>query len=225
MKLNDVTLLSIAGLPKYVSASKNAIRHCLKQCDFDKVKFFSPIPDNEFDHVDTGFLDLSLYNQFCVEELYKHIDTEYCLLVQPDGFIINKEYWTDDFLKYDYVGAPWPGHDHAIGNGGFCLRSKKFLSASSKLTYTSDSHLRSGLTVNHFLSGHIAPEDWFIILHNKKHMDKENIKFPNLDLAFQFSVEHPSDNKNFDRNDVTTYKSFGFHGPFNTAGMRELNEY
>ena len=55
-------------------------------------------------------------------------------------------------------------------------------------------------------------------------MNKENVKFPSVDLAFQFSVEHPSEIKNFTRDDLSTYKSFGFHGPFNTAGMRVINE-
>lgn len=224
MKLDDVTLFSIAGMPKYIEDTKKVLRHCTNLCDFAKVKLFSPKEDKEFEHVKTNFLDLSLYNKFCIEELNNYIDTEYCLLVQPDGFIIDINYWTDKFLEYDYVGAPWPGHDHAIGNGGFCLRSKKFLRASAKLEYVSDAHLQAGLSINQFLSRHIAPEDWFIILHNSEHINKEKIKFPNVDLAFQFSVEHPSEIKNFTRDDLSTYKSFGFHGPFNTAGMSVLNE-
>ena len=30
------------------------------------------------------------------------------LIVQDDGFIINKNLWDEEFLSYDYIGAPWP---------------------------------------------------------------------------------------------------------------------
>jgi hypothetical protein len=35
-------------------------------------------------------------------------DTEFAILVHEDGFIVNPECWSDEFLKYDYIGAPWP---------------------------------------------------------------------------------------------------------------------
>ena len=25
-----------------------------------------------------------------------------------DGHIVNPHLWTNEFLKYDYIGAPWP---------------------------------------------------------------------------------------------------------------------
>ena len=224
MKLDDVTLIAISGHDRFVKANKKALLHCVDLCDFKQVKLFSPVKDNTFNTIEIPYLDVSLYAKFCVEELHKHIDTEYCLLVQSDGFIINTDYWTDEFLQYDYIGAPWPHHDHAVGNGGFCLRSKKFLQASSKLKYTSDAHLVAGLSERQFVQGHVAPEDWFIIIHNHEHMKKENIHYPSPELAFQFSVEHPSMIKQFDRYNLDTYKSFGFHGPFNVAAMEKLNE-
>ena len=224
MKLDDVTLIAISGHDRFVKANKKALSHCVGVCNFEQVKLFSPIKDGTFNTIEIPYLDVSLYAKFCVEELHKHIDTEYCLLVQSDGFIINTDYWTDEFLQYDYIGAPWPHHDHAVGNGGFCLRSKKFLQASSKLKYTSNAHLVAGLSERQFVQGHVAPEDWFIIIHNHEHMKKENIHYPSPELAFQFSVEHPSMIKQFDRYNLDTYKSFGFHGPFNVAAMEKLNE-
>ena len=224
MKLDDVTLIAISGHDRFVKANKKALSHCVGVCNFEQVKSFSPIKDGTFNTIEIPYLDVSLYAKFCVEELHKHIDTEYCLLVQSDGFIINTDYWTDEFLQYDYIGAPWPHHDHAVGNGGFCLRSKKFLQASSKLKYTSDAHLVAGLSERQFVQGHVAPEDWFIIIHNHEHMKKENIHYPSPELAFQLSVEHPSMIKQFDRYNLDTYKSFGFHGPFNVAAMEKLNE-
>ena len=48
-----------------------------------------------------------------------------------------------DFLKWDYIGAPWPlsyeafvdpfGRHIRVGNGGFSLRSRKFLEVPTKV--------------------------------------------------------------------------------------------
>lgn len=215
MRLNDVTLLAIAGHNKWISPSKRVLRHCVDLCTFDEVKLFSPIKDSEFKTVEIPYFDASLYSKFCLEELHNHIETEYCILVQSDGFIINTDYWTDKFLDYDYIGAPWPHHNNVVGNGGFCLRSKKFLKATSKLSYKSSVE---GCPYP------VAPEDWFAILYHQKHMQKENIKYPKPELALQFSVEHSSMLKKFDPYNLETYKSFGFHGPFNTAAMMEIQK-
>ena len=49
------------------------------------------------------------------------------LLYQEDTCIFKSN--IEDFLDYDYVGAPWPKEQNdnslLVGNGGFSLRSKK----------------------------------------------------------------------------------------------------
>lgn len=42
-----------------------------------------------------------------IKELNKYIETDYVLIVQYDGFILNPKAWMDEFLEYDYIGAPW----------------------------------------------------------------------------------------------------------------------
>lgn len=42
-----------------------------------------------------------------VKLLDSYIETPHVLVVQYDGFILNPDAWTDEFLEYDYVGAPW----------------------------------------------------------------------------------------------------------------------
>lgn len=57
-----------------------------------------------------------------------HIGTSHALCVQWDSWIVAPEMWTDEFLEYDYIGAPWWYNDgRNVGNGGFCLRSTKLL--------------------------------------------------------------------------------------------------
>ena len=54
-------------------------------------------------------------------------------------------------------------------------------------------------------------------------MVNRGIKFAPKELAYKFSVEHPINNLGvYDRNVLSTYNSFGFHGDFNTAGMKEI---
>ena len=49
---------------------------------------------------------------------------EKILLYQEDSCIFNKN--IDEFLEYDYIGAPWPKHqndnEYNVGNGGLSLR-------------------------------------------------------------------------------------------------------
>lgn len=74
------------------------------------------------------------YDTFAVKELYKYVDTEFCLISQWDGFILNYNKIKREFFRYDYVGAPFyltSGDD--LGNGGFSLRSKKFLDITAEM--------------------------------------------------------------------------------------------
>jgi len=59
------------------------------------------------------------------KNFYNNIPTEMFLIFQTDSMIFerNKER-INDFLKYDYVGAPWPHENNQVGNGGFSLRRK-----------------------------------------------------------------------------------------------------
>jgi hypothetical protein len=52
---------------------------------------------------------------------YKCIKSEICLIFQTDTLILNGNL-IDNFLVYDYVGAPWT--NGVVGNGGLSLRRK-----------------------------------------------------------------------------------------------------
>jgi hypothetical protein len=150
-------------------------------------------------------------------------ETNFLLNIQYDSAIINPELWTDDFLQYDYIGAPWPIEiiqasdmvagkipviKNIVGNGGFSLRSKKYMEESKKLEL------------------HHKNEDLNICVFYFDHMIAKGIRFATPDIAIKFSVEHPIKNLNmFDRNFLMTYKSFGFHGAFNRAGMNYIENY
>jgi hypothetical protein len=62
-------------------------------------------------------------NLFLSTGFYNYIPTETFLVFQTDSMILEKnKALINDFLKYDYVGAPWK--DGSVGNGGLSLRKK-----------------------------------------------------------------------------------------------------
>ena len=79
-------------------------------------------------------INLNVYNLFSCEysnllkskAFYDNINTETFLIFQVDTLIITEnKHLLDDFLDYDYVGAPW--QDGVIGNGGLSLRKKSIM--------------------------------------------------------------------------------------------------
>lgn len=77
---------------------------------------------------------IQAYSKFMIKELHAYINTPFVLCTQHDAFVLSAKAWREEFLKYDYIGAPWWFNDaNNVGNGGFSLRSKRFLEASSKL--------------------------------------------------------------------------------------------
>ena len=76
-----------------------------------------------------NYFNISFFYVSCDCRLLPNIiKTEFMLGIHDDGFVINPNLWTDQFLKYDYIGAPWShtipyyGQKYRVGNGGFSLR-------------------------------------------------------------------------------------------------------
>lgn len=162
------------------------------------------------------------FNKLFIDETAKHMTDDFCLNVQHDSTVIDSAYWTDEFLNYDYVAAPWPmgiiqASDmvagriekipNVVGNGGFSLRTRKYVEESAKLEWQHKN------------------EDLNICVFNYENMVKRGIKFAPPELASRFAVEHPVPTKNFARSLLFTYNSFGFHGEFNNAGMDFIKHY
>jgi hypothetical protein len=76
--------------------------------DFAAIKMLS-LQDPEVSGV--SFLRIprmsrTAYSAFCLKNLAEHITTDYCLVFQSDGFPLNSQFWTEEVLTYDYIGAP-----------------------------------------------------------------------------------------------------------------------
>ncbi len=147
------------------------------------------------------------YNHFIIYKLYKYINTTHVILIQWDGFILNKKKWTNKYLDYDYIGAPLlprennfeynrdkKGNFYSIGNGGFSLRSLKLLKAASKYK----------LEDNHKITN--FHEDGFYCVLHREFLQKQGFKWAPFKIATNFSIESPL--SFVDIFDIP----FGFHG-------------
>lgn len=191
--LSNVTLVCIDC--KNYGEAISAIRKSLYQCDFAKAIFLTDIkahnPNFPFEIVKIDKIgSKEEYSQFVIKKLYKYIDTDYVLLIQHDGYVLNGESWDEEFLKYDYIGAPWLYVDGKnVGNGGFSLRSRKLLTV---------------LGQDDFIQA-TDPEDQAIARLYRDYLTKTHgIEFAPEELADKFSFEL--------REPIC--KTFGFHGNF-----------
>jgi hypothetical protein len=221
--LKDITLVSVCGNAAFLLDIIKAAKYSMEHINFGKVKILSNVETSieGIEIIKIPSLDKLQYSLFCLYELPKYVDTEYCLTFQGDGFVINPNLWKSEFLEYDYIGAPWTSKEiNQVGNGGFSLRSQKFLHSAKTLEYNSRIQFQKHIPAGQL----ITPEDWFVCCYSYESMINMGVKFPNMDLAYEFSVEHPSLIKRYNYYDLSTYKSFGFHGSFNLAAMQLLEK-
>lgn len=207
IKLPTVTLLGVDGVD--IERLIVAAEICKEHFEFAAVKLLSPLNSpNSKDLIKIHELPtIESYSEFMIKELDQYVDTEHVLIIQYDGFILNPQAWTNDFLKYDYIGAPWMVKEWSakfgipeeflghllVGNGGFCLRSKKLTALCAKLA-----------NENVFKRYH--PEDIEICVHNKHLLEKQGIVFAPIAVAKQFAFEAETDTH-------TKWEGqFGFHG-------------
>jgi Protein of unknown function (DUF5672) len=133
LKLPDVTLTCTETL--HHELARLAIQDCLDRAEFGDVIIFTDQPhyfanmsvEPRFILVDNWPNKMGWSRSFWYD-VPLHVRTSHALGIQWDSFIADPSMWRDEFLKYDFVGAPWWYKDGMnVGNGGFCLRSTKFM--------------------------------------------------------------------------------------------------
>lgn len=128
------------------------------------------------------------YSNWIHHNLLSSFQTPFVLLYQWDGFALRPSAWRDEFLTYDYIGAPFRRRSIAglVGNGGFCLRSRRFCEVAAKLPPP----------VN-------VPEDIYYTAFNADHFRSAGIRIAPKGLAERWATEtyHPT-------------TQFGFHGSY-----------
>ena len=209
LKLPNVSLLAIAH-KKDVDQTQISMKISSENIKFGAVKLLTSaqpkIKYPDIEYVPIKPMNLEEFNKTMIEDLHKHFETTHCLFVQADSFVVNYKLWKDEFLKYDYIGAPWSDElvinenlvlnvkKNPVGNGGFSLRSRKLLRTTAKIDYDS-------------LKFPLKSEDVVVCHYLYDKMIEEGIKFAPPKLASQFSIENVNNlyGQNLD-------SVFGFHG-------------
>lgn len=192
IELNNITIVCIDCYRK--SEAIIAIRKTLEQTKPKSVLFFTDVElkvkDVEVVKI-PSITSKNEYSHFIIKELYKYIETEFVLIIQWDGFVLDYKQWDEKFLEYDYIGASWlyPSTERNVGNGGFSLRSLKLLTV---------------LGTDNFIEVTEQEDDAICRLYGSYLENQYDIKFAPIELANKFS---------FELNKPLCH-TFGFHGFF-----------
>jgi len=201
--------------------SLKALDYCNKFFSFNRTILFTSEKNISSDYETVSidkFESIHDYSNFMLK-IGNYTSSSHVLVVQDDGHIVNPINWDEKFLEYDYIGAPWPTSSkwrkrwnrnnlsnagrfvkkNRVGNGGFSLRSRKFLDYSAK-----------------FDNCNGIAEDVFLCLENYLTAIDNNIKFAPFDIAFKFSAEVPLKGRRLNKENKNVYfdksSHFGWHG-------------
>lgn len=214
LNLENVTLIAFTSVN--IPQTIKALEYSCRGIKFGAVKLVSDIkPDNLPDYMTHEYTDkmsnIDEWNYATIYKLGKHIDTEFAMLIHADGFIVNTDSWRDEFLDYDYIGAPFPlptddfsyrdinGDIIRVGNS-VSIRSKRLIDLPVKIN----------LEWKPF-HGYYN-EDGFICV-NYRHVYKEHgMKFAELEIAKYFSHESMIP-------EIVGIKPFAFHRHFGSNSI------
>jgi hypothetical protein len=130
LRLPDVTLVLVETQEH--ALAQLALQDCLDLVEFGDVLIFTDKPEkfNEFGRVVEvpNWPNKLGWSQCFWYDVALQLKTSHTLGIQWDSWIVDPEMWSDEYLNYDYIGAPWWYKDGMnVGNGGFSLRSTKLI--------------------------------------------------------------------------------------------------
>ena len=202
LKLDSVTLVCVETRENQLAAL--AVRDCLAVAEFGDVLILTndPLPYHratEHKHCENpnfrvhkvedgeGKISWSRSWWYDVPPLLR---TSHTLNIQWDSWIWKPELWSDEFLKYAYIGAPWWYKDGKnVGNGGFSLVStalKRYLRAN-----------------RHKFPCNTAVDDDLLCRKYRPALEAEGFVWAPEDVAHKFAFECCRPNP--------TSEHFGFH--------------
>lgn len=219
--LPNVTLISYDNSPQ-PERTLRALKHCASMIAFAEVVMVTHVVPQGVNGETLYMVTQNTYSDamtFEVHDLAYYVSTDYALCIHHDGFIINPDAWRDEWLQYDFIGAPWPREAHPkhpgksdfpnfrVGNTGFCMKSKRFINACYDLGHLfdikSDTKNPSGLGGDTFVSQIIRPQ-----------LEAQGMKYAPVEVAADFSWESNIEEYPNGRPDA-----FGFHS-FNLEDKR-----
>lgn len=197
LQLQQVTLVAMTSVN--VKATIQAMEYSMRGIDFgDAVlithkKPFGLPKTIRYSHT-SKLTNIDDFNYKMVYELGDHIKTDYALIVHADGFVVHPEMWRDEFLDYDYIGAPWPlpkegdtttyrdiyGNICRVGNSAG-IRSKRLMDFPKKANVPWEGEYAYGKMWFY--------EDGFICCKIRHLLEAEGMRIAPLEVAKYYSHE------------------------------------
>jgi hypothetical protein len=225
IKLDNVTLICVDGVGKF-NPSIDAIKKSTTQIKFANLILLTSETFEKSDYckiIKIPKMNWNEYNRFIITKLSDYFNTDFVLLCQDDGYVSNAQMWSNDFLKYDYNGAPWPLDlmNQLMFNleKGLDLNKSDFEEELKLNNYNGHNYrvgnggfsLRSKRLCeftkqfdNKYLN---KPEDNIISIYEKESIERNGMKIAPLEIAAKFSVESATELNPFRDKNIT----FGFH--------------
>lgn len=209
--IKNVTLVAVSSVK--LEPTLSALIYSNRYLDFERVLFLTHEKRENFKRVPNYVEIVNIpeikskddYSKFMLYNFKDYITTEHCLTVQYDGFVLHPDKWDENWLQYDYIGAPWPAFYVnrenqrelvRVGNGGFSLRSKKFINLYTQLNLS--------LIVDGLVG--IAEDHQQCCMYHSTYVNN-GIKFAPVEVAKYFSHENHSITPESEKQ----IRPFGFH--------------
>lgn len=197
LQLPQVTLAAMTSVN--VKETIQAMQYSMRGIDFgDAVLITHKKPFHlpksiRYSHT-SELKNIDAFNYKMVYELGEHIHTEFALIVHADGFVVHPELWREEFLDYDYIGAPWPlpkegdtttyrdieGNICRVGNSAG-IRSKRLMDFPKKANIPWEGEFAYGKMWYY--------EDGFICCKIRHLLEAEGMRIAPLEVAKYYSHE------------------------------------
>ncbi len=212
LSLPSVTLVAMTSVN--VTATIKAMQYSMRGIEFGDAVLITHkkpwnLPSNiRYSHT-SELTNIDEFNYKMVYELGTHIKTDFALIVHADGFVVNPEMWRDEFLDYDYIGAPWPlppegdtttyrdkdGNICRVGNSAG-IRSKRLMDYPKKANVPWEGEYAYGKMWFY--------EDGFICCKIRHLLEAEGMKIAPIEVAKYYAHEKMIP-------EVQGIKPFAFH--------------
>ena len=199
--LPNVTLIGVETRAHELAAA--ALADTASRANFGDVIVYSDRPLNVpgARHIAIpDYQDKIAFGRFYYTEAAQAATTSHVLLTEWDAGLNDPTIWSDEFLQYDYIGAPWPWLETnglSVGNGGFSLWSKRLCD----FVYANQHRW-------------LIATDVHISQHFRRAIAKEgDFRWAPHDVALRFAYEGWTYNGPEKR--TTVPASFGFHAVYN----------
>lgn len=210
LQLPNVTLICADGVD--VERCIHAANISCRDIEFGAVKILSHLPSDDTRVIAIRpLVDKKDYSQFILKEIVNYVDTEFMLIFQYDGFVLNASAWMPQFMMYDMVGAAWKFRpEKRTANGGFSLRSTRMMQA---ISFDDAIQLKNDHIISNYAEDHVL-----FYIYREYLEEKYKINIAPENFCDRFSIE--AWGEKFPNNKYNG--SFGFHGfsvDFNEADL------